>query len=139
MSIEIRGMAPLLSVFDMPTSVRFYRDVLGFEVVSTSAREEGEPFGWALLRHGDVEVMLNTAYDDGERPDAPDPARIATHGDTCLYFGCPDPDRAYEYLSGSGVALEPPETAYYGMRQLYVHDPDGYNLCFQWPVDSLRR
>jgi glyoxylase I family protein len=36
MAIEIRGMAPLLQVFDMPTSLAFYRDVLGFKVESTS-------------------------------------------------------------------------------------------------------
>jgi catechol 2,3-dioxygenase-like lactoylglutathione lyase family enzyme len=44
MGIEIRGMAPLLQVFDMPTSIAFYRDVLGFEVVTTSkpgAEREG--------------------------------------------------------------------------------------------------
>jgi catechol 2,3-dioxygenase-like lactoylglutathione lyase family enzyme len=139
MSLEIRGMAPLLSVFDMPTSVRFYRDVLGFEVVSTSARAEGAPYGWALLRHGEVEVMLNTAYDDDQRPATPDASRIESHQDTCLYFGCPDPDGAFEYLRGRGVKLQPPKTAYYGMRQLYVHDPDGYNLCFQWPAEKLER
>jgi len=37
MAIEIRGMAPLLQVFDMPTSIAFYRDVLGFDLVSTSS------------------------------------------------------------------------------------------------------
>ena len=36
MAIEIRGMAPLLQVFDMPTSIAFYRDVLGFQVKTTS-------------------------------------------------------------------------------------------------------
>ena len=36
MAIEIRGMTPLLQVFDMPTSIAFYRDVLGFDLVSTS-------------------------------------------------------------------------------------------------------
>jgi catechol 2,3-dioxygenase-like lactoylglutathione lyase family enzyme len=39
MSIEVRGVCPLLQVFDMPTSVRFYRDVLGFEIVETSPRD----------------------------------------------------------------------------------------------------
>ena len=34
MDLQIDGMAPLLQVFDMPTSLRFYRDVLGFEVIS---------------------------------------------------------------------------------------------------------
>jgi glyoxylase I family protein len=36
MAIDVRGLAPLLEVFDMPTSIAFYRDVLGFQVVSTS-------------------------------------------------------------------------------------------------------
>jgi len=54
MGIEIRGMAPLLQVFDMPTSIAFYRDVLGFEVVSTSKPHE-ERFDWALLKINGVE------------------------------------------------------------------------------------
>ena len=35
MAIEIDGMAPRLSVFDMPTSLAFYRK-LGFNVVEDS-------------------------------------------------------------------------------------------------------
>ena len=34
--MNFRGMSPLLNVFDMPVSLHFYRDVLGFEIVSTS-------------------------------------------------------------------------------------------------------
>lgn len=59
--IPIRGLAPLLEIFDMPRSITFYRDILGFEVVSTSA--PGEHFDWALLRRDGVELMLNTAYE----------------------------------------------------------------------------
>ena len=33
MSLRIGGFATLLQVFDMPTSLAFYRDVLGFDVV----------------------------------------------------------------------------------------------------------
>jgi len=36
MRIAVRGVCPLLEVFDMPTSIRFYRDVLGFEVVEAA-------------------------------------------------------------------------------------------------------
>ena len=36
MGIAVRGVCPLLEVFDMPTSIRFYRDVLGFEVVEAA-------------------------------------------------------------------------------------------------------
>jgi len=79
-----------------------------------------------------AELMLNTAYDVGERPPVPDPARIAAHQDTAIYFGCPDVDGAYAYLREKGIQAEEPRTAPYGMKQMYLNDPDGYVLCFQW-------
>src|SRR5260370_10819034 len=122
MTIDIREMAPLLQVFDMPTSIAFYRDVLGFEVVSTS-KPRGEHFDWALLRFNGVELMLNTAYEEDARPPAPDLARFAAHEDTCLYFGCPDVDAAYAYLRARGIAAKEPKVAPYGMKQLSLSDP----------------
>lgn len=118
MSIEVRGVCALLQVFDMPASVRFYRDVLGFEIVQTSKRE-GDQFDWGLLRLDDAEVMLNTAYEQDDRPAVPDPARVAAHRDTCLYFGCPDVDAGYRHLQAHGVDVEEPKVAPYGMKQLY--------------------
>jgi hypothetical protein len=32
MAITIAGLTPLLEVFDLPTSIAFYRDVLGFDL-----------------------------------------------------------------------------------------------------------
>ncbi len=37
MAIPIQGMTTLLQVFDMPTSLAFYCDVLGFEVFNSSS------------------------------------------------------------------------------------------------------
>jgi glyoxylase I family protein len=134
MTFELRGMTPLISVFDMATSLRFYRDVLGFTVHRTSAPDRGDAAGWCWLKHGDIDLMLNTAYDPDERPAQPDGARFGGHRDTCLYFGCPDVDAMYAFLKASVPNVKPPEIAYYGMKQLYVTDPDGYNVCFQWPT-----
>lgn len=131
MGIEVRGLSPLLEVFDMPASLAFYRDKLGFRITGDSG--QGDESGWVMLELGDATIMLNTAYDDGERPVSEDPARVAAHHDTCIYFGCPDVDAAYEHLKANGVKADPPQIAPYGMKQLYVPDPDGYNLCFQWP------
>ena len=93
MGLEIRGIAPLLEVFDMPAPIRFYAGVPGFKVASRSA-PDGE-FSWALLERGGAQLMVNTAYEEDERPPSPDPARVAVHRDTALYFGCPDVDSAY--------------------------------------------
>jgi len=134
MNLELNGFAPLLTVFDMPASVAFYRDILGFEVVETSKDRDGDDFGWGLLRRDGIEIMLNTAYDKSRRPPAQDPSRFAVHKDAALFFGCRDLDGAYAYFRSRAIDAEPPFTQSYGMRQLYVLDPDGYNICLQWPV-----
>ncbi len=135
MAIEVRGLAPLLSVFDMPTSIEFYCEGLGFELATT----DGKPaphFDWVLLRLNDAELMLNTAYDGDQRPPAPDPARIGAHRDTAIYFGCPDVDGAYAHLREKGISVKEPKVAWYGMKQLYLTDPNGYLLCFQWRAEG---
>ena len=131
MAIEVQGVCPLLQVFDMPTSVHFYRDVLGFNIRETSPRL-GDQFDWGWLRLNDTEIMLNTAYEADQRPASPDESRNAAHADTCLFFGCPDVDAAYRSLVDHGIDVQPPKITPYGMKQLYVTDPDGYALCFQW-------
>jgi glyoxylase I family protein len=134
MALEIQGICPLIQVYDMRTSVAFYRDKLGFEVFSHAPYYAEGEFHWARLKRGETELMLNTAYDEGKRPAEPEAKRAAAHGDTCLYFHCPDPDAAYQDLLAKGVSVKPPKVAPYGMKQLYFKDPDGYGLCFQCQV-----
>jgi len=138
MAIDMHGLCPLIQVFDMPTSVRFYRDVLGFEIVGHAPLQAPDDFGWCWLRCGSAELMLNTAYDYGERPPAPDPVRIAAHEDTGLFIGCPDVDAAYRYLRGKGLDVQEPKVAHYGMKQLSLKDPDGFGLCFQWKAEPAK-
>lgn len=132
MSLGIGGFATLLQVFDMPTSLAFYRDVLGFHVAS-EVPADGR-CDWVLLTRDGSELMLNTAYEAAERPPAPDPARVAAHKDVSLFFGCEDVDAAYLSLRERQVAVNPPTLADYGMKQLYLTDPDGYEICLQHPV-----
>ena len=133
MAFDLRGVTTLLQVYDMPTSVRFYRDMLGFEIAATSPALGEDYFHWALLRFGAAELMLNTAFETNEeRPAQPDPARKVAHRDTSLFFGCPDVDAAYKQLLAKGVKVKKPIVTGYGMRQMYLCDPDGYEICFQW-------
>jgi catechol 2,3-dioxygenase-like lactoylglutathione lyase family enzyme len=134
MAPELEGFAPLIQVFDMPRSVAFYRDVLGFTVVDTSPPRSPDDFDWCLLRRDGIDLMLNTAYDWDDRPAAPPPERVAAHVDVGLFFGCRDLDGAYSYLRDHGVEAEEPRVAPYGMKQLWLRDPDGYVLCLQWPA-----
>jgi glyoxylase I family protein len=138
MSIPIESAVHLLAVFDVPRSIAFYRDALGFEVVNTSKplTDAKDDYGWAMLRLNGVELMLNNMYEDNIRPSEPDQTRVAAHADTIIYFACPDVDGAYATLSAQGITASQTKVAYYGMKQTYVTDPDGYKLCFQWPAGS---
>jgi glyoxylase I family protein len=130
----LSSVCPLLQVFDMPTAVAFYRDGLGFEMVQTSGEidaPEGRYFHWAWLRSGGVELMLNTAYDAGERPASPESARVRAHADTLLYVSCDDADAFAEAVRARGLEVLEVRTAPHGTREAHLRDPDGYALCFQ--------
>ena len=126
----------MLMVFDMSRSIAFYRDLLGFEVVTTSPARSKDDFDWGLLRLAGMDLMFNTAYDHDARPAAPDSGRVAAHEDTALFFACRDLDLVYAHLRAHDVAAKEPTVAYYGMRQVWLKDPDGYVICFQWRADD---
>ena len=132
MSLTIGGLCPLLQVFDMPTSLRFYCDVLGF--TATSPVPDDGRCDWVLLELNGSELMLNTAYEEDERPDVPDPVRKEAHKDVALFFDCADVDEAYKALVQKGLVVKQPVVRDYGMKQLYLYDPDGYEICLQHPV-----
>jgi uncharacterized glyoxalase superfamily protein PhnB len=122
---------PLLQVFDMQTSLNFYRDVLGFAIV-----EQTDHDWWAMLRLGGATLMLNTAYEDDERPPSADPKRVRGHSDVSLYFEFHDLDALYTHLRDRGCDVRPPANTSYGLRQMSVTDPDGYALCFTAPLTA---
>lgn len=127
----------MFEVFDMPASLAFYRDVLGMKIVEAApppSKVADDEFGWVWLQRDTTNLMLNSMFEEPtDRPPSADPARVAAHHDTTLYFGCSDVDGMYAYLRAKGITAEPPKVAPYGMKQLYVSDPDGFNVCFQWP------
>jgi glyoxylase I family protein len=131
MAVNVERVTPLLQVYDLPNSIAFYRDVLGFEMIG------GDDSGWAMLKLGGAILMLNTAYEDNnERPAAPDPARVTAHADAALFFWSPDPDGVYSHLRERQWPVKEPFMTSYGMRQVYTNDPDGFELCFQCATEA---
>lgn len=133
MPIDIEDLTPLIQVFNMPRALAFYRGLLGFEVVMDSGN--GDDSSWVLIQLNGCRLMLNDQYEPGHVPDAPPSDRTKWHQDTAIYFGA-DPDAVYEYLVSKGLSPKPPIDTSYGMRQLSLRDPDGYNLCFQRSTES---
>lgn len=130
----IKGMCPYVQVYDMPASIHFYRDILGFTIMQSSG--EGDDVDWVLLQLDDIALMLNTIYEKEYRPAAPDATRAAGHSDTAFFFGCPDPEAMYAYLMNKGLTVRAPFTTGYGWKAITLEDPDGYGIWFHWPLEK---
>jgi len=44
----------------------------------------------------------------------------------------------YAELSARGFQLAAPRIADYGMKQLFVPEPDGYAICFESPTEHWK-
>lgn len=132
--IELRGIAPLMLVYDMGRTLQFYCEVLGFKLVG-KAEPESYP-EWAMVELNSVQVMFEPIYPAARRPPQPDPVRMSFHTDTVLYFGCPDVDAAYVHLRSKGIDLAEPVQTRYGFKAIYLIDPDGYKLVWHWPLEG---
>lgn len=125
MSNPVNELTPLLIVADLSRSLAFYRDRLGFQIAQEWS-SEGQ-LAWCRLERNGVSLMLQQACDEDG------PAAGRGRG-VMFYFSCADASAEYERLQASGANVAPPQVAFYGMNQLVLTDPDGYELCFQNPV-----
>jgi catechol 2,3-dioxygenase-like lactoylglutathione lyase family enzyme len=104
---------------DFEESVRFYRDILGMELVGGWDREDGKG---ALLSAGGSAVIEIYGAADGKTYDGPSPVglNLALRVENVSAV-----DQLYERLSGLGVKMiESPQDRPWGHRSFVIHDPD---------------
>ena len=118
----VQALWPLLFVSDIQRSVEFYAGQLGFETMGRADGEAG--LFWCRLQRGGACLMLQQR----------DSTEARGSDGFSLFFVCDDVDQLYQEFLTSGLSLSPPEEAYYGMRQLPVPDPDGFDVIFESPT-----
>jgi catechol 2,3-dioxygenase-like lactoylglutathione lyase family enzyme len=117
MKVE-RISAVTLTVASMRNSVRFYRDVLGMEIIYGD--EEG---CFSSLRAKDANTpILN--LEQGHS--------VTRWGRMIFYVA--DVDAFWAYLRGKGFHPESPRDASWGERYFHMPDPEGHELSFARPI-----
>jgi len=113
--VRLTALAPTLWTEDIPASITFYCDTLGF---SCQAQMEG----WACLERDGVELMLSlpNRHEPYERP----------HFTGSFYFRCDDVDAWWERLKDKAAVVYPIENFDYSMREFAIRDNNGYILQF---------
>jgi catechol 2,3-dioxygenase-like lactoylglutathione lyase family enzyme len=121
---RFNSLEPRLHIADFKTSVAFYRDLLGFEVLSTFP--EDEPSFALLARDG---VGLQIGGIDTAKP----PGSLPT---VTLYFDVTDALGLHERLK-SRVKIEwGPEVHFYHRREFAFRDPDGHLVVISEETDD---
>jgi pimeloyl-ACP methyl ester carboxylesterase/catechol 2,3-dioxygenase-like lactoylglutathione lyase family enzyme len=137
-----------LIVHDLDASLRFYREVLGFELwlenrgkVTANSLPVDEPLGadsrFAVMRGTHPWVGMVGLLQYGAAKPLPDPARAVRPGNVVLMIETSQLHAIYARMNARGVrVLRPPETnevtgaggARWRATFLFAYDPDGHLL-----------
>ncbi len=139
----IRGIHhTAISTIDLERSLRFYRDLLGFEPVLDFSWPEGnvgmntthqleETAGRVvLLRAGNSMIELFEYTTPRPRPREAG-RRMCDHGIVHFCLDVDDVQAEYERLSAAGVSFHCPPVDYGSVKLTYGRDPDGNVIEFQ--------
>jgi lactoylglutathione lyase len=121
-----QSLTPNLVVSNIARSLAFYRDVLGFSIVTTVP--EAEPFVFVWLQRGDVQVFLNAQH--AAAAEYPELAANVASGSWTMFIVTDAVDDLHAALSGRTRVVMPLETKFYGMREFAIADPDGFVITF---------
>ena len=127
----IEAISPFFIVNDVPSSLAFYRDHLGFEITFQGPEPDDIFFG--IVCRGGAQILLKAV---GVSP-VPNHTRDVKQGvarwDAFLFV--PDPDAlAAEYASRRLEFWEPLADTDDGLRGFALKDADGYVLFFGHPL-----
>jgi hypothetical protein len=87
---------------------------------------------YASLQSGEVRLMLNGRGGD------PAARRARPHyTEVVLSFGVPSVHQLVHELRAKGFDAPEPEAESYGLDEIVVRDPDGYEIAFTSPIAEL--
>ena len=126
----IAGISPFFIVTHVPTSLAFYRDLLGFEITFQGPEPDDIFFG--IVCRGGAQILMKAI---GVAP-IPNYTRDIKQGIARwdAFVIVPDPDAlAEEFASRNVEFFEPLKDTDDGLRGFEIKDADGYLLFFGRP------
>ena len=125
--VSIVKAVPVLEVADVGVSIKWYREMLGF---SADPFPESPPHQFAILRHGQTELMLRCGSSKalaGQRQ---------YKWDVYLRLGEGQIRQLFAELTSHGVVCRRLERMFYGLAEFEIKDLDGYVLCLAEELDD---
>jgi len=126
-----------MMVDDVNRTVDFYSDVLGFEFVmgvredsqeTVTAKQNDQILGFAMVKCNNVEMMFQTKKSLAR--EIPEFSGMKIGGSVTFYVQVENVDGLYEELKDKVTIIKDLQTTFYGMREFYIRDCNGYVLTF---------
>ncbi len=135
------SMSTNLMVTDMEASLRFYSEVIGLDMAFTVDADQntempgviGPGVVFASLRAGESELMLQ--HRSSLADDAPQAfsETDVPGGSFTMYFRVDDVDAVVAGLPQGTETVKELQRTWYGMKEIWVRDPDGYVVTVGTP------
>lgn len=122
-----------LMVESVDTSVNFYQEILGFEVVA-SVPAKNQELQFAILAKDSVTLMLQEKNNLGE--EYPILATEKIRPSITLYITIENFEDFYIAIKKSYPIYTEKHTTFYGSKEFAITDPDGYVLTFTEHTDE---
>jgi catechol 2,3-dioxygenase-like lactoylglutathione lyase family enzyme len=124
---KIHAISPSFIVSDVPQTVAFYGDKLGFE---TRLLEPDQGPFFAIIGRDGAQIFVKSDRDVSPLPNSS--RHPFMRWDAFLYVADPDA-LAAEFAANGAAFSEPLKDTHDGLRGFEIRDPDGYTLFFGRP------
>lgn len=138
----LKKLWPNIMVADVAKTIDFYEQILGFGMVMAVPadsqdilfqRPEGRSLVYALIKRGDVEMMFQERVSLAETVPCFDGVMPGTAALT-FYFSVEDIEALRQRIEGKAEVVKDLHDTFYGMREFYIRDCNGYVLGFSQPL-----
>lgn len=135
--MKANKITPNFSVDNIKDTVSFYESVLGFKLVMAVPESQdgieqqiskGKEYVYALVVKDNVELMFQRT--DSFKKDVVLSKQTTIGASVSFYIEVEDVAEFYNKIKTKTAAITPLETAWYGMREFYIEDINGYVLGF---------
>jgi uncharacterized glyoxalase superfamily protein PhnB len=135
--MKLQSITPNLMVKDVTKSVEYYTQTLGFNLfmwvdfdkqADFDGIHDGVEYAFAILKSWDYELMLQSEKSLAD--DLPFLNKWYTDSSVALYIKIENIDEYYKQIKDKVKIVKDIETTWYGMKEFYIKDLNGYILGF---------
>lgn len=123
--VSFLGISPVLYTPDIQASIKFYTEVLGFNLQWNEKDDSGET-NVAELKAGNISFMITDGDYLGDEP--------AFSG--TIYFYMNGVEEYYNKVKDRSVLLWDLQDMYYGYKEFGIKEPNGYTFAFAEKING---